>query len=142
MRETWALPWSPACSSPRASGRCLCGAIAYEVNGPLRDVVFCHCTRCRRTHGHFAAYTACDEADLVLVGARGLRWYELDDSERGFCVECGCSVLWRRPGRGTISIAAGTLEEPTGLRPVRHIYTANAGDYYEMDDGLEQRSAR
>ena len=78
----------------------------------------------------------------MLVEPSGLRWYELDDSERGFCVECGASVFWRHPGRGTISIAAGTLEKPTGLRPLRHIFTADAGDYYDLDDGLEQRSAR
>lgn len=126
----------------RASGGCLCEAIAYEVRGPLRDVVFCHCGRCRRTHGHFAAYTACDEADLVLVESRGLRWYELDNSERGFCVECGASVFWRRRGRSTISIAAGTLQAPTGLRPLRHVFTADAGDYYELDDGLERVPGR
>ena len=25
---------------------CLCGAERYEVHGPLRGVVNCHCTRC------------------------------------------------------------------------------------------------
>ncbi len=125
--------------APRGSGRCLCGAIAYRVNGPLRDVVFCHCTRCRRTHGHFAAYTACARDDLELIEARGLRWHELDASRRGFCAECGASVFWEREGRPTISIAAGTLDEPTGLKPSHHIFTADAGDYYGLADGLERK---
>jgi len=43
----------------RATGGCLCGAVRYEVLGPLRDVVLCHCSHCRRTHGHVAAYAAC-----------------------------------------------------------------------------------
>jgi len=123
------------------SGGCLCGAIRYRVDGPLRDVVFCHCTRCRRTHGHFAAYTACAREDLELVEARGLRWHELDGAQRGFCGECGASVLWQREGRPTVSIAAGTLDEPTGLSASHHIFTADAGDYYRLADGLEQRAA-
>ena len=125
-----------------ASGGCLCGGVRYRVERPLRDVVFCHCTRCRRTHGHFAAYTSCARDDLVLEEDRTLRWHELDASRRGFCAECGASVFWERDGRTTISVSAGTLDGPTGLRPTRHIFVADAGDYYEIADGLEQRPAR
>jgi len=42
----------------------LCGAVRYEVRGPLRPVVACHCTQCRRMTGHFLAATAAREADL------------------------------------------------------------------------------
>ena len=121
------------------TGRCLCGGVRYRVAGPLRDVVFCHCSRCRRTHGHFAAYTACARADLELLEEVGLRWYESDGRRRGFCASCGASVLWERAGGESVSIAAGTLDEPTGLRPSHHIFTADAGDYYEIADGLERR---
>jgi hypothetical protein len=115
-----------------ATGGCLCGAVRYEVTGPLRDVVVCHCSRCRRTHGHVAAYTACAHADLVFVAAGGLRWYEADGRSRGFCDGCGASLFWRAAGRDTTSISAGTLDEPTGLRTVAQIHTADAGDYYDV----------
>ena len=116
----------------RATGGCLCGGVRYEVRGPLRDVVVCHCERCRRAHGHAAAYAACARADLVLREAGTLRWYVADGRERGFCTGCGASLFWRADGRGTISIAAGTLDEPTGLRTVAQIHVADAGDYYEI----------
>ncbi len=35
----------------------MCGAVRYALSGPLRGVVSCHCSQCRRTHGHYAAYT-------------------------------------------------------------------------------------
>jgi hypothetical protein len=36
-----------------------------------------------------------------------------------------------------VSIAAGTLDEPTGLRMIGHVYVSQVGDYYELpDDGL------
>jgi hypothetical protein len=122
----------------RASGGCLCGGVRYTVHGPLRDVVFCHCTRCRRTHGHFAAYTACARAALEIEDAGALRWFEQDGRRRGFCTGCGASLFWERPGGETVSVAAGTLDGPTGLRPLRHIFVADVGDYYEITDDLER----
>lgn len=114
-----------------ASGGCLCGAVTFEISGPLRDVYFCHCTRCRRTHGHFSAYTTCAAADLDLTEDGGLRWYELGETRRGFCRECGASLFWQREGADVISVSAGTLDPPTGLQPGRHVFLADAGDYYD-----------
>ena len=119
-----------------ASGRCLCGAVRYEVRGSLRDVLICHCEECRRWHGHVSASTAARKEELVLLEQRGLRWIESPRSDararRGFCAECGSSLFWDPPGRATISIAAGTLEPPTGLRIAAHWYVSQASDYYEI----------
>src|SRR4051812_42815359 len=103
---------------PRATGRCLCGGVRYQVRGRLRDVVVCHCSRCRRTHGHAAAYAACDRSALVLDTADTLRWYRADGRERGFCDRCGASLFWRADGSPAVSVAAGTLDPPTGLTTV------------------------
>jgi hypothetical protein len=124
-----------------ASGRCLCGAVRYEIQGPLRDVLICHCQECRRWNGHFSANTAARREDLVLIEQRGLRWIDspLSDARarRGFCAECGSGLFWDAPDRLTVSIAAGTLDEPTGLKTVAHWYVSHAGDYYELPaDGL------
>ena len=117
--------------APRATGACLCGAVRYEVRGPLRDVVLCHCGHCRRTHGHVAAYAACRTEDLALVQDDGLRWYGDGDRRRGFCATCGASLFWRAAGRDTTSVAAGTIDPPTGLDTIAQIFVADAGDYYE-----------
>jgi hypothetical protein len=117
----------------RATGGCLCGAVRYEITGPLRDIVMCHCRRCLRTHGHVAAYSACARSDLALLRDDGLRWYEGDDRARGFCSRCGASLFWRAAGRPTVSIAAGTLDQPTGLKTIAHIYTRDHADYYAID---------
>lgn len=126
---------------PPATGGCLCGAVRYEARGPLRDVLFCHCRECRRWSGHHFAATAVRREHFALAEERGLRWIESPDSEssarRGFCRECGSSLFWDAPARETISVAAGTLDEPTGLHTAGHVYVAQAGDYYELpEDGL------
>ena len=127
---------------PRATGSCLCGAVRYEVNGPLRDVIVCHCGQCRRAHGHVAAYSAARWDHLRLVQDRALRWYRPqglnDNASRGFCGVCGASLFWHLPQSTTVSIAAGTLDTPTGLRTIREIYTEDASDYYEVESTAER----
>jgi hypothetical protein len=125
----------------RATGRCLCGAVRYEVRGPLRDVLLCHCIECRRAHGSVGAYSATKVEDLVLVSDDALRWVDSPESDhdarRGFCAECGSSLFWQGAGLERIGIAAGTLDRPTALRVAAHIYTHQAGDWDELpEDGL------
>jgi hypothetical protein len=125
----------------RATGRCLCGGVAYEVHGPLRDIVLCHCEECRRANGYLGAYTSTLATDLVVVVDDSLRWIDSPQSHRsarrGFCEECGSSLFWHAAGSERVSVAVGTLDRPTGLRVAAHIYTHQAGDYDELpDDGL------
>jgi hypothetical protein len=123
-----------------SSGRCLCGGVRYEVVGPLRDVILCHCVECRRWHGHVCAATAVSRDSLRFVSDVSLRWIDSPESDaharRGFCGECGSSLFWDAPDDDTISIAAGTLDEPTGLKTAAQIYTGSAGDYYEVDSTI------
>jgi hypothetical protein len=126
------------------TGGCLCGGVRYEVGGPLRDIVACHCSQCRKTTGHFMAATAAPTAALRLTASETLRWYRSSDvAERGFCSRCGGNLFWRRlpPHDRSTSIAAGTLDGPiTGLSIREHIYVADKLDYYTLDDGVPQRA--
>ena len=126
--------------SVRAAGSCLCGAVRYEVDGELRDVVNCHCAMCRKTHGHIGAYTATKKTALRLTESRGLKWYAASNiARRGFCSECGGSLFWEPFGKEYISIAAGTVDPPTGLKTVMQIHVNSAGDYYTMPAEVPQR---
>ena len=124
----------------RGTGGCLCGAVRYEVRGPLRAVVDCHCSQCRRTSGHFAAFTATRPEDLVLIESGGLRWYRSSArGRRGFCEVCGSSLFWEPASGERVSIAAGTLDLPTGLATAAHVFVEDSGDYYTISDGLPRR---
>ena len=123
-----------------ATGSCLCGAVRYEIDGPMRDVVICHCEMCRKTHGHVGAYSAAWRESLRITESRGLTWYRSSpDAQRGFCGECGGTLFWDGSGREMVSIAAGTLDPPTGLKTILQIYVRHAGDYYEIPDDIPQR---
>jgi hypothetical protein len=125
----------------RATGGCLCGAVRYEVTGALRDVIVCHCAMCRRTHGHIGAYTATPKGTLRLKEARGLTWYASSAiARRGFCGSCGSTLFWEPAAKDYISIAAGTLDAPTGLTTVMQIHVESAGDYYAIDERIPERA--
>lgn len=121
------------------SGGCLCGSVQYVVNGALRDVANCHCSQCRRTHGHFAAYSAAALSDFTLKYSHSLKWYQSSPrARRGFCSTCGASLFWLPEGDDYVAIAAGTLDQPSGLRTIADIYVADAGDYYTIADGTDK----
>ncbi len=125
--------------APRATGGCLCGAVRYELRGELRGVYNCHCGQCRRSHGHIAAYTSVTPDQIVFTEARGLKWYESSAiARRGFCGECGSSLFWEPAAKDHLGIAAGSLDQPSGLSTLGHIFTDHMGDYYTIDDGLER----
>jgi hypothetical protein len=115
--------------------------VTYEVRGPMRDVLLCHCEECRRANGYLGAYSATQAEDLVVLTDGGLRWIDSPRSDkrarRGFCERCGSSLFWHARDSERIHVAVGTLDRPTGLRIAGHWYTHQAGDYDELpQDGL------
>ena len=127
------------------SGHCLCGAVSYEVHGPIRQVWNCHCWRCRRWTGHFMAATGCRRSDLRLVSDATLAWHHPADDPNvayGFCRECGGSLFWKvLEGRGDqadhVAICAGTLDLPTGLTTEGALFEVEASDYHTLDPSIE-----
>ena len=116
---------------PRATGSCLCGSVRFALFGILRDVSYCHCLICQRALTHYGAYTACDPDALVIVDPlRKLRWYRSSpDARRGFCAKCGSQLFWDPAHGRHMSVSAGSLDQPTGLNPGRHIHVDQVADY-------------
>jgi hypothetical protein len=119
------------------TGACLCGAVRFRVEGPLREVVFCHCGQCRRQTGLYYASTNAADADLTVVGRGDITWYQSSEhGRRGFCRHCGSALFWKYEGQDHTSIQAGSLDMPTRLARGYHIFCADKGDFYQIDDGL------
>ena len=127
-----------------AKGSCNCGGVTYTVTGPLREVIACHCTQCRKQSGHFYAATNVANGDLQIEESGALKWYAASpEAQRGFCRECGSALFWK-PVDGThTSILVGTLDgDAGGVKLDRHIFVADKGDYYEISDDLPQAEGR
>lgn len=116
------------------TGACLCGGVRYHVTGELRDAVACHCGQCRKTTGHYGVFSACRNEDLVMESAESLAWYESSPGvRRGFCGKCGSTLFWDDRSRDYTAVAAGSLDKPTGIKMIKHIYVADKGDYYRIE---------
>lgn len=121
-------------------GRCLCGGIRYAVQGELRDVINCHCERCRRFTGHHMAATSAARADLTVDDPESLlRWFSpVPEVGYAFCGRCGSSLFWRSSAdSGRWSICAGTLDPPTRLTTTQAWWTSQASDYHRRPGLLE-----
>lgn len=124
-------------------GGCACGSVRYQVEGPLRQVIACHCEQCRRSSGHFVAATATRRKYFHLHDSADLRWYEaVPGFRRGFCSVCGSSLFFEQIGEDRMSIAAGSLDDAVGLGIAAHIFVDEAGAYYDVDDSVENSADR
>jgi hypothetical protein len=120
------------------AGGCACGEVRYRVAGALRPVVACHCSQCRKSFTNYAAFSAARRGDLTIDDPAAVCWYSSSPGvRRGFCRRCGSALFWDKADNDFVSLAAGSLDQPSGLRQVRHIYAADKADFYEIADGLE-----
>ncbi|WP_395688080.1 GFA family protein [Aestuariivirga sp.] len=122
------------------TGSCLCGAVAFEIHGPLRPVIACHCIQCRKQTGTYMSATACADVDLTFSRRVGLAWFRSSpEAQRGFCRECGSVLFWKADGTDTTSISAGAIDGSTDVPLDGHIFCESAGDYYEITGGSYRR---
>lgn len=124
------------------SGSCLCGAIRYEISGPLSSVVNCHCGMCRKAHAAaFRTRASIDTKDFRFIcGEERLTRYESSPGTfRCFCSCCGSpiiSVFTEHPN--VFGFPLGTLDDDPGVKPVAHMHVASKAPWHEIADNLPQ----
>ena len=124
------------------SGSCLCGGVAYQIQGPLGDVYNCHCSMCRKLHA--AAFrTSCRirSADWkTLRGEQLIRFYESSPGEhKAFCSVCSTSLFTRFDARPEVyGFPLGTLDTDPGVRAQRHVFVGSKAPWFEITDDLPQ----
>lgn len=119
------------------TGGCLCGAVRFEVDGPLRDVIVCHCSLCRRAGTSAAAYTSAPRSAIRLVAGTPRVYVDANGRERSFCDGCGASLFWAFAGGEGLSISAGALDDPPPLRVARHIFAGSAASWESFPSDVD-----
>jgi hypothetical protein len=131
-------------SSERLSGSCLCGAVAFEIDGAPTPMELCHCSRCQKAYGSAFAATFYVRASafrwtrgesLVTTYAAPIR-QQPPAYRHVFCRTCGSALPIVNRDSGYAEIPAGVMDQDPGCRPVRHIFTRLKAPWSEITDGL------
>jgi len=126
--------------SEKLCGRCLCGAVRYECGPLIYPPTLCHCTSCRRASGaHALGWVTVKTADLRITAGSPQEFQSSPGVWRTFCGRCGAPIGYRNDRRpGEVDLTIGTLEEPSRVAPVDHIWMVDAASWDRPADGLPQ----
>src|SRR5690348_10102119 len=107
-----------------ASGQCLCGKVAFEIDVPARWAWHDHSASSRRAHGAaYATYVGSWRKRFRIVkGGRLVTRYEDKGTARSFCASCGTPLIYER-GRSPhmVNIPRALFGGRTGRQPLYHI---------------------
>lgn len=106
----------------RRTGGCQCGALRYAFDGEPELAEICHCRMCQKAFGSWGAA-------LFEVKLSRFRWTRGEPGvfrssppvQRGFCTRCGTPMFMLEDGDDHIEMAAGTLDDPSGLVFVKQV---------------------
>jgi hypothetical protein len=106
------------------TGGCLCGRVRYEVEVEDDDAYLCHCGMCRKATGGVAEAFKSVKRD-GLTWLREPDWYDSSDiARRPYCAQCGSPLGWMsRDDAETFDLTVGSFDDPSSLRPTKHIWT-------------------
>ena len=104
------------------TGGCLCGAVRYEADEPPHHVEYCHCRMCQKHSGSAFGVSAAFRADSFRITRGAPKFYKSSDiSERGFCADCGSSLIDRYfdPDDPYVWVGVGTLYQGAMIKTHR-----------------------
>jgi len=121
-------------------GSCLCGRVRYEIAGPLKRALNCHCSMCRKAHGAAFRTRASVRAEDFrwIAGQQHVKYYESSPgNHRGFCAECGSPILSRFDFDPTVlGVPFGCFDDDPGVKPTLHVHVASRAPWHDITDDL------
>ena len=115
------------------TGSCTCGALKFEVRGPVVGIGQCHCSKCRKE-------TGTGSSTSIPVSGNQFRWVSGQDqiSDYDRCAVCGSLVPYHNPKRDIYSVPAGLLDDYTGIKVMDHIYVGSKASWDVIGDDAPQ----
>ena len=125
------------------TGECFCGAITYEIDGPLAAARSCHCSRCRKAFsGAASAYAElAPESTLRWTGEQVPQTYSsFEGWAVGFCGRCGSTLcgLWQGEVHG---VTLGCVNGDPGVVIEQHIFVGSKAPWDEIGGNAPQFDA-
>ncbi len=122
-------------------GSCLCGEVAFEIEGAPERLMYCHCSRCRR------ARSAAHGANLFFKPDQ-LRWVRGESLVKSykepsarfftvsFCEKCGSGVPRASRELPVAYVPAGALDTDPGIKPLARIFVGSKASWADITDSV------
>lgn len=127
------------------TGRCMCGAVRFEITQPVIDVGLCHCRMCQRFNSApFSVWAVFPVEAVRFTKGEPKYYFSSAIGERGFCPDCGSSLTMTHyaPDRADIlAILASALDHPENYPPTRHVCIESKMPWLDLNDSLPRVSS-
>lgn len=95
------------------AGGCQCGAIRYQITGPIFGAHICHCRMCQKAFGNFfAALVGVKKTDIAWPKGEPPVFRSSSITSRGFCPRCGTPLSFAYDHSDHMSVSIGSLDHP------------------------------
>ncbi len=126
------------------TGGCLCGAIRFEVTEAPYQIDYCYCRMCQRSSGSVLTTWADVKKSRFRCTSGEIKYYKSSQyAERGFCANCGSTLIQRSLGGDWIAVATGSFDQPEEFPPSNvHCGTESQVRWLKIDDNLPRKTTR
>lgn len=123
-------------------GGCLCGAVRFQISGEIRNIIYCHCSQCRKAQGSAFATNGIVAAEKFVFqsGEEALTGYESTPGQtKYFCKHCGSPIISKQVAKPEqVRVRLGTIESDISERPMAHIFTTSKANWEDICGDLPQ----
>ena len=99
------------------TGKCHCGYIEYQAQGPIIKCSYCDCNGCKKATGTFKAPFITVKRNNFSIISGNISKFKSESKERCdgygewyFCTKCGTQLYWKSFEGDQLDIFAGTLD--------------------------------
>ena len=125
------------------TGGCLCGAVRFKVTKKPKNGAYCHCKMCQRWSGSVLTSWADFGKDGFSCTKGDIKYYGSSDyTERGFCAECGSSLVQRPLDGDWFAVATGSLDHSEEFFPREHCGIESQVPGLNIDDDLSRKTTK
>jgi len=124
------------------TGGCLCGKVRFEITDTIQDIVYCHCSLCRKAQGSAFATNGNVNKDKFkfISGENELTAYESSPGQmKYFCKHCGSPIMSKTDSNPSkVRVRLGTIETAISEKPMAHIFATSKANWEDIEGDLPQ----
>lgn len=120
-------------------GSCLCGAIRFTIDVPVKELRACHCRNCQKASGATGSVNAVvPSASFRITQGAPRRYSAYADSgrllHRYFCGDCGSPIYSQRElAPESVVVRSGLFDDAGDMKITANIWTASARPWAWID---------